>query len=167
LNLFFQTYSSRNSNQVDLFRVFTETLQEIEKGSYRWVYDAKPYHEVLGAYSLQNTLATYGKPDEVYMTVEIYDSEPGAPDFIMWWLMYPEKGFTAKYTANADLVDEIVRGCPSKTFIELWLFSPYSDEKYKEDLLPFDMDLGYVLPTPSIRTKSISDGIGMTVDEFY
>jgi len=167
LNLFFQIYSSRNENQVQLFRVFTEALQEIEKGSYQWIYDAKPYHEVFGAYSLQNILATFGKPSEIYMTVEINEAEYNSPDFVLLWLMYPQKGFIAKYTANAEVIEGIVHGCPSKTFVELWLFSPYYDEKYKEDLLPFDMELGYVLPTPSIRTKPISDGIGMSVDEFY
>jgi hypothetical protein len=101
------------------------------------------------------------------MTVEIYDYEAGAPDYVIWWLMYPEKGFIAKYTANAEVLDGMVRGCPSKTFVELWLFSPYANDGYKEDLLPFDMELGYVLPMPSIRTKPISDGIGMTIDEFY
>lgn len=167
LNLFFQVYPSENGGQVQFFSVFTEALQKIEEGNYQWVYDAKPYHEVFGAYSLQNVLITYGKPSEIFMTVEINEGEYNSPDFVLLWLMYPQKGFIAKYTANAEVMDDIVYGCPSKTFIELWLFPPYSDELYKEELLAFDKGLGYVLPKPSPRTKTISDGIDMTVDEFY
>jgi len=167
LNLNFQIYSSKNDNQVQLLSVTTEALKEIEKSSYQWVYDAKPYHEIFGAYSLQNVLITHGKPSEIYMTVEINEAEYDSPDFVLLWVMYPQKGFIAKYTTNAEVVDEIVHGCPSKTFVELWLFPPYSDEKYIEELLVFDESLGYVLPEPSPRTKTILDGLDMTVDEFY
>jgi len=165
--LSFQIQSSKNEKHVQLLNIFTEALQEVGERSYQWVYDAKPYHEVFGAYSLQNILATYGEPTEIYMTVEINEAEYDAPDFVLLWLLYPEKGFIAKYTGNANEIDGIVCGCPSNTFVELWLFSPYNDEKYKEDLLPFDMELGYVLPEPSPRTKSISDGMDMTVHEFF
>lgn len=167
LNLFFQIYSSRDSDQVDLFRVSTEALREIEKGNYQWVYDAEPYHEVFSAYSLQRVLATYGRPSEVFMTVEINEGEYNSPDFVLLWLLYPEKGFIAKYTSNADERDGIVYGCPSKTFVELWLFPPHETDSYKEELLTFDQELGYVFPVASPRTKTISDGMGMTIDEFY
>jgi len=165
--LSFQVQSPKNEKHVQLLNVFTEALQEVGERSYQWVYDAKPYHEVFGVYSLQNVLATYGKPSEIYVTVEINEGEQTSPDFFSLWLMYPKKGFIAKYITNADETDDIVYGCPSKTFVELWLFSPYSDEKYKEDLLSYDMELGYIFPEPSSRTKSISDGIGITIDEFY
>lgn len=165
-NLFFEILSSRNENRVQLLHVSTEALREIE-GGYLLVYDAKSYHELFRAYSLQNVLATYGKPSEVYMTVEINEAEYDSPDFVLLWLLYPEKGFISKYTANAEVIDSIVHGCPSKTFIELWFFHPYDNNKYKEDLLPFDMTLGYVLPTPSIRTKPISEGLDMSLDEFH
>ena len=165
--LSFQIQSSKNEKHVQLLNVFTEALQEVGERSYQWVYDAKPYHEVFSVYSLQNVLATHGKPSEIYVTVEINEGEQTSPDFFSLWLMYPEKGFIAKYITNADETDGTVYGCPSKTFVELWLFPPYNNEKYKEDLLPYDMDLGYILPEPSPRTKSISDGIDMTVDEFY
>jgi hypothetical protein len=35
----------------------------------------KPYHEVFGVYSLQNVLATHGKPSEINMTVEINEAD--------------------------------------------------------------------------------------------
>lgn len=167
VDFFVKLLSSKDENRVQLLNISTQAFRKIGEGSYQLVYDAQPYHKLLAAYSLQSVLVTYGKPSEIYMTVEIYDTEPGAPDFVMLWLMCPEKGFIAKYTANAEVVDGIVHGCPSKTFVELWLFSPYSNEKYKEDLLPFDMELGYVLPMSSIRTKPISEGIDMSLDEFY
>ncbi len=75
LYLFFQIDSSQNEDRVQLLHIFTEAFQEVEQGSYQWVYDAKPYHEVFGAYSLQNVLATYGHPTEIFMTVEINEAE--------------------------------------------------------------------------------------------
>lgn len=166
LNLFFEIYSLKSENYVQFLHVFTEALRKIE-GGYEWVYDANPYHEILALYSLQNVFATYGKPSEIYVTVEINEAEYDSPDFVLLWLLYPEKGFIAKYTANAEVVDGIVRGCPSKAFVELWFFNPYENDSYKEDLLLFDETLGYVLPIPSIRTKPISDGLDMSLDEFY
>jgi hypothetical protein len=167
LNLFFQIDSLRDSNQVDLFRVSTEALWEIEQGNYQWVYDGEPYHEVFSAYSLQKVLATYGRPSEIFMTVEINEGEYNSPDFVLFWLLYPEKGFIAKYTSNADELDDVVYGCPSKTFVELWLFPPYETNSYKEELLTFDQELGYIFPIASPRTKTLSDGMGMTIEEFY
>jgi hypothetical protein len=167
IGLFIQLLSSKEEDRVQLLSIFTQALREIKRGSYQSIYEAQPYHELLRAYSMQNVMATYGKPSEIYVTVEINDAEYDAPDFVMWWLMYPEKGFIAKYTANAEVVDAMVHGCPSKTFVELWLFSPYSNDEYKVDLPPFDMTLEYILPIPSIRTKPISYGIEMTIDQFY
>lgn len=167
ISMFIDPESSRDSDYVQMLIIHTEALQEIEKGSYLRAYDAKPYHEIFGAYSLQNVFAAYGKPSEIYMTVEINEAEYNSPDFVLLWLLYPEKGFIAKYTANAEVIDDEVHGCPSKAFVELWLFPPYANGDYKDDLLPFDMTLGYILPTPSIRTKPIFEGLDMSLDEFY
>ncbi|MBL8088923.1 MAG: hypothetical protein JNJ43_01245 [Anaerolineales bacterium] len=168
LNLFFQIDSSRNSNKVQLFRVFSQALQKIEEGSYyQRMYDAKLYHEVFSKYSLQRILSTHGHPKEIYMTVEINEAEYDSPDFVLLWLVYPQKGFIAKYTANAYEVDGIVHGCLSKAFVNLWLFPPYKIDLYKEELLAYDQELAYIFPVPSPRTKSISDGMNMTIDEFY
>jgi len=48
----FEILSSKNDNRVQLLHIFSEALREIEQGSYLLVYDAKPYHEMFGAYSL-------------------------------------------------------------------------------------------------------------------
>jgi len=166
MRIFIDPESTKDSNYVEVLIVRTEALQKIEDG-YLMAYDANPYHKIFGVYSLQNILATYGLPTEIYMTVEINEGEYNSPDFVLLWLLYPEKGFIAKYIGNADEIDGTVYGCPSKMFVELWLFPPYKDNRYKEELLSFDENLGYVFPAASPRTKSIFDGMDMTIDEFY
>jgi hypothetical protein len=154
-----------NIPQVNAIRIREQVLRKIT-GGYDWVYDEQIYTDLLGAYSLKSILNTYGLPSDIFATVEIYISEANAPDFMMIWLLYPEKGFIAKYTANAELNNEKVAGCPTKSFFTFWLFPPDTSENYKQ-LKQLDPDLGYIFPTLSERTKSISEAFGISVDKFH
>lgn len=154
-----------NISDVNAIRVHEEVLRPVTDG-YDWVYDEQIYTDLLDIYSLKSILNTYGKPSDIFATVEIYNTEPNAPDFMMIWLLYPEKGFIAKYTANAELNNEIVTGCPTKSFFTFWLFPPNTNENYKQ-LKQLDPDLGYIVPTLSERTKPISEAFGISADEFY
>jgi len=134
---------------------------------YEFAYEEQIYSSLLGTYSLQSILKTYGHPSDIFATVEIYNSEPTAPDFMMIWLLYPEDGIIVKYTANAELNNEVVKGCPTKSFFTFWLFPQGDDESYQklEQLrIPF---VNYLFPTLSPRTKPISEAFGISNDEFY
>lgn len=153
------------TSRVNAIRIHEQVLRKIPDG-YDWVYDEQTYDDLLGRYSLKSILNTYGRPADIFATVEIYVSEANAPDFMMTWLLYPEKGFIAKYTANAELNNEIVTGCPAKSFFTFWLFPPDKNGSYTQ-LKQLDPDLGYIFPTLSLRTKPVSEAFGITVDEFY
>ena len=165
LNLGVSTLQQENISQVSAISIREEVLRPITDG-YEWVYDERAYTGLLGMYSLKSILNKYGRPTDVFTTVEIYNTEPTAPDFMMIWLLYPEKGFIAKYTANAELNNEKVTGCPTKSFFTFWLFPPDDGENYKQ-LKKLDSDLGYIFPTLSERTKPISEAFGISVDKFY
>lgn len=154
-----------NISQVNAIRVREEVLRPITDG-YEWVYDEQTYTQLLGTYSLRSILNKYGRPADVFATVEIYNTEPTAPDFMMIWLLYPEKGFIAKYTANAELNNEVVTGCPTQSFFTFWLFPPDASENYKQ-LKQLDPNLVYIFPALSERTKPISEAFGISVDKFY
>jgi len=154
-----------NIPQVNALRIREQVLRKIT-GGYDWVYDEQTYTDLLGAYSLKSILNSYGLPSDIFATVEIYVSEANAPDFMMIWLLYPEKGFIAKYTANAELNNDIVTGCPTESFFNFWLFSPDTSENYKQ-LKQLDPDLGYIFPTLSERTKPILEAFGISVAKFY
>ena len=165
LDLGVSIVQQENFPQVNAIRIREQVLRKIT-GGYDWVYDEHTYTDLLGAYSLKSILNTYGLPSKIFATVEIYVSEANAPDFMMIWLLYAEKGFIAKYTANAELNNEIVTGFPTKSFFTFWLFSPDTSENYKQ-LNQLDPDLGYLFPTLSERTKPISEAFGISVDKFY
>ena len=154
-----------NTPLVGLIRVVEQVLREVT-GGYERAYDQQVYADLLGVYSLKSILNSYGRPTDIFATVEIYNSEANAPDFMMIWLLYPEKGFIAKYTANAELNNDIVMGCPTKSFFTLWLF-PLDKNRDYEQLRQLDPDLGYIFPTLSERTKPVSEAFGISVDEFY
>lgn len=165
LDLGVSIVQQENTHQVNALRIREQVLRKIT-GGYDWVYDEQTYIDLLGAYSLKSILNTYGPPSDIFAIVEIYVSEANAPDFMMIWLLYPEKGFIAKYTANAELNNEIVIGCPTKSFFDFWLFSPDTSENYKQ-LKQLDPDLSYIFPTLSERTKPILEAFGISVDKFY
>ncbi len=162
LNLNVSILSQPDSMNVDAIRVDTEVSNNNER-----VYDEQVYSDLLGQYSLQSVFDNYGRPSDIFATVEISNAEPNAPDFLMIWLTYPEQGFVTKYTANAGLNNGIVTGCPTKSFIGLWLFHANNSEGYKRQLRQLDVDLVYIFPTLSERTKPISDAFGISVGEFY
>jgi hypothetical protein len=166
LDLSVSIVQQENIRQVNVIRIREQVLRRIT-GGYEWVYDEQAYTDLLGAYSLKSILDTYGRPTDISATIEIYLSEANAPDFMMIWLLYPEKGFIAKYTANAELNNnEIVTGCPTKSFFTFWLFPPDQNGNYNQ-LNQLDPDLGYIVPTLSERTKPISEGFGISIDDFY
>lgn len=120
-----------NSPQVSVIRIVEQVLREITDG-YERVYDEQAYADLLRAYSLTSILNKYGRPSNIFATVEIYNTEPTAPDFMMIWLLYPKNGFIAKYTANAELHNEIVTDCPNKSFFTFWLFSLDKGRSYEK-----------------------------------
>ena len=154
-----------NIPQVNAIRIHEEVLRKITNGS-EWAYDERAYTDLLGAYSLQSVLKTFGSPSNIFSTVQINIGESTSPDFMIIWLLYPEKGFVAKYTANAQLNNNIVSGCPSQSFFDLWLFPPDRSENYKQ-LRQLDPDLAYIFPALPPQTKPISEAFGISIDKFY
>jgi hypothetical protein len=62
IGMFIKLLSAKDEDRVQLLNISTQALRKIGEGSYQSVYDAQPYHELLGDYSLQSVLATCGKP---------------------------------------------------------------------------------------------------------
>ena len=77
--------------------------------------------------------------------------------------MYPEKGLFVRYNALAERLDDKIRGCPSKAFIELWLLSPNDKDSYQEILSANDVTWEGNFP----YSRSVEDATSMTVEEFY
>jgi len=131
LDLSVSILHQENMSKVNAIRIHEQVLRKIPDG-YEWVYDEQTYADLLGAYSLQSVLNTFGSSSNVFSTVQVNIGESTSPDFMIIWLLYPEQGFIAKYTANAELNNDIVTGCPTKSFFDLWLFPPDRSESYKQ-----------------------------------
>lgn len=133
------------------------------------VFGSPEYDEFMGPYSLQNILSKYGPPNQVMVRVDIlaiaYTPSPHndlSPETLEITLFYPERGIFVRYTMLAERVGEKIRGCPAKSFVELWLLSPDLKSTYNAILSSKDKTWEGNWP----YSKPIEEASRMTVENF-
>jgi hypothetical protein len=152
--------SSADRGTIQAMWISTRTLREVP-GGYEEVYNAPPYNELLGAYALDRLLSQYGAPAKILVRADIYTT--GTQETFSITLLYPDKGVFVRYNMLAERIDDHVRGCPSYSFVELWLLSPEDSDVYQNVLLSNDLhwegEWSYTTP--------IQEAASMSVEDFY
>lgn len=149
-----------NSDIIDTMYITTHASKVAENGIPK-VFDSTTYKKILNSYLLSNVLTKYGQPEQILLSMEIIESEPTSPDYFRIWLLYPALGSIIQYWGNAEVDNGIIHGCPSNTFVSLWLFPPNNAEMYQEMLVE-SMSEPY-----SAFYKSTEEALGLTQEEFY
>jgi hypothetical protein len=153
-------YLQSNSDTIDWMAIDTQALQVAENRIYT-IFESPIYKKILDSYLLPSILTKYGQPEQILLSMEIFEAEPGDPDYFRIWLLYPALGSIIQYWGNAEVDNGIIHGCPSDTFVSLWLFPPNNAEMYQEMLVE-SMSEPY-----SAFYKPTEDALGMTQEEFY
>jgi len=167
VNVSIQTrYSlSADFKLIESMSVDTHALRKVGNSGAEEVYGA-PYTESLQSYLLPDLLSKYGKPDQVIIRMEIAVAEPTSPDSFDIWLLYPQYGAIVLYTGPAEIIGgKTVQGCPSYSFVSLWLVEAGNNEMYQKTLEE-NSGIKGLSPTPPYF-KSTMDALGMTSDEFF
>lgn len=154
-------HSKADRRTMKVVWISTYTLRELETGGYEEVYNAPAYNELLGAYTLNSILSKYGPPTEIWVRADIYTT--GTQETFSITLLYPEMGIFVRYNMLAERLDDQIRGCPSHSFVELWLLSSDDTSHYQDVLLSEDIhwEGNWLYTTP------IQEAASMTVDAFY
>jgi hypothetical protein len=153
-------YLQLNSDTIDSMFITTDAAKVVENGIPK-VFESTTYKKILDRYLFSKVLAKYGQPEQILLSMEIFEAEPRDPDFFRIWLLYPTLGSIIQYWGNAEVEDGIIYGCPSDTFVSLWLFPPNNTEMYQEMLVEA-MSEPY-----SAFYKPTEEALGMTQEEFY
>jgi hypothetical protein len=156
--------SSDNSETVSIMGIDTVSLPQSTNGR---VYGDKNYNELLFAYTLPQIVSTYGIPAQTFITAEIYEAEPTAPDYFVIRLLYPDLGMFIRYRMPAETNDSIYRFCPSLSVVYLDLIPKEQGNSYKD----YFMQIGSAEWNPAVSEipfyKSTDEAIGITNEEFY
>jgi hypothetical protein len=107
-------------------------------------------------------LATYGEPPVVL--VKTYPSAPNGswiPFHLL--LFYPERGILVDYQGPGEATGELIRWCPQRLNIALWLWSPESNLTLE--------DVARTGPNLSVQEiltyQPLEEATGWTIDQFY
>jgi hypothetical protein len=155
-----------NAQTIELISVSMDSLLKIDGGTFDFGYDLEQYKTLSREYSISQLLTTYGSPSQVFLQIEMYDTEPTAPDFFYYWLLYPNEGIYVRYESSAKRIDDKVRGCPNASFIKLWVLPKNSEDFYQEILTSHSTDWKFFFDNPQFF-KSTDEAINMTLETFY
>jgi hypothetical protein len=154
-------HSKADRKTIQVVWISTYTLRELEPGSSEYVYNASAYNELLKDYALNSVLVKYGTPTEIWVRADVYNT--GTQETFSITLLYPEKGIFARYNMLAERLGDKIQGCPSYSFVELWLLSPEDASNYQNILLSKDIHWEGNWP----YTMPIQDATSMSVEDFY
>ncbi len=154
-------YLQPTNETIDSMYITTQTLGPIENGIRNYVYDSTVYKRILNNYLLSSVLTKYGEPDQVLLSMDITYLEEPSPDTFNVWLFYPSRGAIINYEGEAIIENKIIKGCPSNTFVTLWLSAPGSNNLHPETL---DKE---IWSSSSQYYKSTEDAFGISQEEFY
>lgn len=149
------------SDTIDSMYITTQTLRTLEDGSRPYAYDSIVYKSILNNYLLASVLMDYGQPDRVLLSMDITYLEEPSPDSFNIWLFYPSREAIINYEGEAIIKNNVIRVCPSNTFVTMWLGAPGGNNLYSETL-----DQEIWSPT-SQYYKSTIEALGITQEEFY
>jgi hypothetical protein len=132
INIDLSYYQSQDSTSLDLLTMILFSLNQgvdpITKdlGSAP-VWGDPIFNQEVKNYLLPSILANYGKPSKVLLAT--WPNDPDRPD-IEWHpfslaLLYPEQGIFVEYVSPREISGSNFVGCPSKSHINLGVWSPY------------------------------------------
>lgn len=154
-------HSKADRRTIQVVWISTYALRELETGGYEEVYAAPAYNELLKAYTLNSILSKYGTPTEVLVRADIYTT--GTQETFSITLLYPQMGIFVRYNMLAERLGDKIRGCPSHSFVELWLLSPEDASNYQDILLSKDIHWEGNWP----YTTPIQEAASMSIEDFY
>ncbi len=149
------------SDTIDSMYITTQTLRTLEDGSRPYAYDSMVYKNILNNYLLSSVFTLHGQPKRILISMDIGIAEPTSPSTFNIWLFYPSRGAIINYEGEAIIKNNVISGCPSNTFVTLWLAAPGSNNLHSEIL---DKDIW--LPS-SQYYKSTEEAFGITQEEFF
>jgi hypothetical protein len=156
-----KVFSKPDRKTIQGIALSTRTLRELSTGDYEEVYDTTAYNELVRAYTLKSILSRYGPPTEIWVRADLYST--GTQETFRVTLLYPEKGIFVRYNMLAEREGDQVRGCPSHSFVDLWLLPPEDAGAYQDILLSEDLHWEGSWP----YTMPIQEATSLTVEEFY
>lgn len=156
------SFQSDANNTVKMIQIFTQARRVIGNIDREGLYDAAAYKDLLGFYSLDKILSTYGIPTKVLVRADVY-TYTQSPETFEITLLYPEYGIFVRYDTLAERIDGKIRGCPSKAFVELWLLSPNDRNSYQAILSTLGLNWEGNFP----YSKSIEDAAKINNEEFF
>ena len=106
-------------------------------------------------------------PASVVISTSSYPSSPetyGGFDIV---LIYPDQGVLAHYTAQRQIINDVIQGCSTNSAVELELF-PVGDSRVFSDGLNSTSWAGYWPgPVDTLYWKPIEKATNMSLEEFY
>lgn len=162
LNLGISSYEEQNQvKRLSLdSSVYKDNSNERLVNSIPW--DPK-YAEVMNYYLLPQILINYGKPSKIIILT--YRSDRQRPDVTSFpfflVLLYPDQGFYVKYEMERVTSGVNFIGCPSKSFVDVVVWTPNDDEAFESVVKP-TINGEYLSDY-----KSLSDATSLTIEEFY
>lgn len=111
-------------------------------------------------YQFHPFIRQYGKPGEIWIDTFQNEDPWGVPFWV--YLFYPERGILVGYGADAEILDDRVRGClgNSQDYPKLGLWNPQFEMGFDEAYKLFRLDPD----TVAYPIEQVSD---MDVDNFY
>lgn len=121
------------------------------------------YAEVMKYYLLPQILINYGKPSEIIILTYRNDRQrPDVTSFPFFLvLLYPNQGFYVKYEMERVTSGTNFLGCPSKSFVDVVVWTPNDDEIFESIVKP-TINGEYFSDY-----KSLSDATSLTIEDFY
>ncbi len=158
-------YPSDNDQIINAMQLNTQAIHNgVSTDRDPRFYGSKAYEKTLNNFTLTNILSTYGIPSSAYVFVEKY-SDPGSSSNFFLRILYPEKGIFISYQSLVENKGDNYIGCPSKSFISLFLLPPNSANIYQETLPTLDGQWNSVFPIN--HSKSLDDAVHMSMADFY
>ena len=161
LDLSINWYAPENQDTIELMNI-KSAAYKLENGIYKNMFNSEFYHEYFKRYEISQILVDLGKPSKVLVFAEVYNPNPNVnPETLQVWLLYPEKGVFARYDMPLSRIGTFGQGCPSESFVSLWLTPPDINGFYTE-IIPY-LD-GY---SSFSNHKTIEDATTMSLEKFY
>jgi hypothetical protein len=151
-NFTFKVPSDLAGNEKQPVYIYTKNAQEIDLIASAWY-----------GYPVQEMLADYGPPGEVYIFVSpLPFAPPGSVELVLY---YPDQGFAALFEGKTGVGNNL-QICPGRVEEmgdnpRLWVWAPGNVKTLK------DISLFYGLGRDYTDYMVLQEAAGITVDEFY